>query len=116
MDIPELVASDVLLSNVRGTHVGPLSESVLPMISAFNRETKNSVLEQLKHNWTMMEYRPGMRELTASTLGILGLGGVGKTLAQRAAAFDMRILVVDEYPSQEPSHIAELWGWSAWTT
>ena len=110
MDIPELVQSDVLLTNVRGTHGGPLSESVFGMIFAFNREIKNFVLEQRAHNWTMIKYRPGMRELRGSTMGILGFGGVGKTLAQRAAAFGMNILVVDKYPGEKPDHVTDLWG------
>jgi len=110
MDIPEFVASDCLLTNVRGTHGGPLSESVFAMIFAFNREIRSFIEEQKKHNWTMMTYRPRMRELRGATMGILGFGGVGKTLARRAAAFDMELLVVDKYPGEKPEHVAELWG------
>ena len=46
------------------------------------RHTPNS-------NWARI---PGLRILHGSTLGIIGLGEIGREIAQRAAAFGMRIL------------------------
>jgi D-3-phosphoglycerate dehydrogenase len=38
------------------------------------------------------------RDLTRSTVGIVGLGGVGRRLARLLAAFDVRILATDMFP------------------
>ena len=43
-------------------------------------------------------------------MGVIGLGRVGRALAKRAAAFDMRILAVDAYPGNKPDTVDELWG------
>lgn len=41
------------------------------------------------------------RELSGSTLGIIGLGRIGAEVAQRAAAFEMAVLSYDPYLSEE---------------
>ena len=110
MAIPELVASDVLLTNVRGTHGGPLSESVFGMIFHFTRGIGGSIPKQAAHEWAGRDLRPRLLELRGSTMGIIGFGSVGTEVARRAAAFDMRILALDMYPGVKPDHVAELWG------
>ena len=108
--IPELVASDVILTSARGTHSACLADSVFGMILAFTRSIKDFVLKQQKHEWAMREFRPQMVELTGSTMGIIGLGTVGLATAQRAVAFGMRVIAVDMLPVSKPDTVDELWG------
>jgi phosphoglycerate dehydrogenase-like enzyme len=108
--IPEFKASDVLLTSASGTHAACLAESALGMILAFTRGIRESILAQPKHEWVIRQIRPKLVELTGSTLGIIGLGRVGRALAKRAAAFDMRIVAVDAYPGAKPETVQELWG------
>jgi len=108
--IPELVASDVLLTSARGTHGACLAESVFGMIFAFTRQIKYFVADQKDHKWRGTGSRANMCELTGSTMGIVGLGTVGRAIAKRAAAFDMNIIAVDLLPSNKPDHVSELWG------
>jgi phosphoglycerate dehydrogenase-like enzyme len=110
LDIPELVASDVLLTSARGTHGACLAESALGMILAFTRGIRDCVMHQQKHEWAARQMRPKLVELTNSTLGIIGLGTVGRALAKRAAVFDMRIIAVDLFPADKPDHVSALWG------
>jgi len=44
------------------------------------------------------------------TLGIVGLGMVGRSVAERAAAFNMNIIAVDMFPNNKPEYVSELWG------
>jgi phosphoglycerate dehydrogenase-like enzyme len=47
----------------------------------------------------------GLRPLHGTTIGIIGLGEIGREIAQRAAAFDMRVLYYQRTPvaeSEEP--------------
>ncbi len=50
------------------------------------------------------------RDLTRSTVGIVGFGGVGRRLAQVLSVFGVRILASDLFPENRPEHVAELWG------
>ncbi len=49
------------------------------------------------------------RDLTRSTVGIVGLGGVGRRLARLLSAFETRILAVDMFPVDKPDWVESLW-------
>ena len=109
LDIPGLKESDVLLTSASGTHGPCLAESVLGMILAFTRGIRTSILRQQEKVWCVRETRSKMVELTNSTMGIIGFGRVGRALAKRAQAFDMRIIAVDLHPVDKPEYVSELW-------
>jgi phosphoglycerate dehydrogenase-like enzyme len=108
--IPEFKESDALLTSASGTHAACLAESAMGMILAFTRGIRASILIQPAHEWALRKIRPTCVELTGSTMGIIGLGRVGRALAKRAAAFDMRVIAVDAYPGAKPETVDELWG------
>lgn len=110
LDIPEFVTSSTLLTSARGTHAGCLAESTMGMILAFNRGIRGSILHQRDHHWAGRELRPGMLELRGSTMGIIGLGAVGCTIAERAAPFGMRIIACDLFPPTKPACVESLGG------
>jgi len=97
--IPQLAHGDVLLTGARGTHSACLAESVFGMIFAFTRGIRDSAVEQRNHRWSQKGLRPGLRELTGSTLGLAGFGAMGRSIAVRALAFEMRVVAVDLYPA-----------------
>lgn len=108
--IPELKAGDVVLTSAVGTHGACLAEHALAMILSFTRGIIGAALAQRERRWATGELRPQVVELTGSTLGIIGFGTVGRALARRAQAFDMRIIAVDMYPANRPEHVARLEG------
>ncbi|NLD43681.1 MAG: D-2-hydroxyacid dehydrogenase [Chloroflexi bacterium] len=108
--IPELAAGQVLLTSARGTHGACLAEHTFAMILAFTRRIREYVFAQGRHEWANRELRPAMRELTGATMGIIGLGAVGRAIARRAAAFDMRVVAVDAVPAEAPEGVAWLCG------
>jgi phosphoglycerate dehydrogenase-like enzyme len=108
--IPELVASDVLLTSASGTHGACLAESVFGMIFAFTRHIKDFPAKQKAHEWSLQQYRPTMIELTGSTMGIIGFGRVGRAIGKRAAAFDMNVIAVDMFPGNKPDYASDLSG------
>lgn len=110
IDIPELVAGEVLLTSASGTHAAGVAESAMAMILAFTRGIRAAIQIQPTHTWAMREIRRDMLELTDLTMGIIGLGAIGKALAKRASAFDMHVLAVDMYPDNKPETVHELWG------
>jgi phosphoglycerate dehydrogenase-like enzyme len=80
------------------------------MILAFTRGIKQSVLNQERRVWAQLELRKQLVELTGSTMGIIGLGSIGRAVARRADAFDMRVLAIDMFPNSKPDYVDELWG------
>ena len=69
----------------------PVADSVLGYMLSFARTIPRTDLQMKQGRW---KKEPG-RSLSECTLGIIGVGNVGKAVAHRAAAFGMRILGSD---------------------
>ncbi|HKW26286.1 MAG TPA: D-2-hydroxyacid dehydrogenase [Terriglobales bacterium] len=100
---PELVASDVVVTNSRKVHGPVVAEQALALMFAVARKIPAAVRFQQKHVWGQermwLEGRmPG--ELQDATLGLVGLGSIGREIAKRAAALGMRVLAVREHPER----------------
>jgi phosphoglycerate dehydrogenase-like enzyme len=95
MLFPAMVASDVLLTNARGLHAGPIAEHVMGVLLTFARKLHLARDAQRRGRWeqeSLWAEPPPLRELADSTLGLVGLGAIGTAVARRARAFGMRVL------------------------
>jgi phosphoglycerate dehydrogenase-like enzyme len=63
-------------------------------------------------DWALPRLRPHLTELAGKTLGIVGLGHIGRDVARKAAAFDMTVLYSS--PRRAPQHVEERTG-ARWT-
>ena len=108
--IPELAASDVRLTSARGTHTACVAESTMAMILGITRGVVEAVKYQQKHEWGFFQIRGHLVELTGSTFGLIGLGAIGRAIAKRAHAFEMRVIAVDINTANKPDFVDELWG------
>src|SRR5207248_3798090 len=100
---PELVHSDVVLTNAREVHGPVVAEHVIAQILAMAKMLPEAVRLQQQHRWgqeNMWSGRPRPREVAGATLGLVGLGSIGREVAQRAAALDMRVIAVREHPDK----------------
>jgi phosphoglycerate dehydrogenase-like enzyme len=84
----------VLVTTAVGVNASVIGEYVFGSILMFNRNWSEMVRLQDRHVWPLSAnwYRLGGRELTAQTLGIVGLGSIGRRVAQLGRAFGMRVL------------------------
>jgi phosphoglycerate dehydrogenase-like enzyme len=86
--------SRVIVTSASGIHETQISEYVIGSMLVFNRSWPEMVRLQDQHSW------PGhsdsthlrQRELSNATLGIVGLGHIGRSIAKLARAFGMKIL------------------------
>ena len=46
-------------------------------------------------------------EIKGKTLGVIGLGNIGKAIAKRAHAFEMNVIAVDEQDVEIPDYVTE---------
>lgn len=94
---PEMIESDVILTNSAGVHAPPMAESVIGMILHFARGFDYAVRSQAKREWGKppFEYDPlTAREIHGATLGIVGYGGIGRECAWRATALGMNVVAL----------------------
>jgi len=97
--IPEIVESEILLTNSRGIHKEQISEHVFSFLLAFVRRQFDFQLQQQKKQWDRLE----IDALTDRTLGIVGLGSIGEEIARKAKAFDMKVLATKRIPKETPN-------------
>jgi phosphoglycerate dehydrogenase-like enzyme len=86
--------SDVLVTTAVGIHSLTVGEYVFGSMLMFNRSWPQMVRLQDQHVWPQSPnwYKLEGRELFDQTLGIVGLGHIGRRVAQLAKAFGMRVL------------------------
>jgi D-2-hydroxyacid dehydrogenase (NADP+) len=100
---PELVNSDIILTNAREVHGPVVAEHVIALIFALAKKIPSSVRLQEKHVWgqqILWDELPRVREVAGATLGLIGLGSIGGAVAKSAKALGMRVIAVREHPEK----------------
>jgi phosphoglycerate dehydrogenase-like enzyme len=93
--LPELRDSDITVTNAK-IMMGPeIADHVFALLLTLTRNLKQYDREMDRGTWKRGATRLPMIELRHKTMLIIGLGGIGSQVAQRAAAFGMRVLGVD---------------------
>ena len=90
---PELVESDVLLTNGRGVFSASLGEFVLAAILYFAKDLRRMIRNQTAGMWDPFD----VEEIAGQTVGIVGYGDIGRTVASRVRAMGMRILATKRH-------------------
>jgi phosphoglycerate dehydrogenase-like enzyme len=86
--------SGVMVTTAAGIHATIISEYVFGSMLMFNWNWPQMVRLQDGHVWarSAVWYNLGGRELEGQTLGIVGLGHIGRRIAQLGRAFGMHVL------------------------
>jgi len=92
---PELVESDVLLSNAKGCYAPAIGDHAMGLLFSMTRAMVSQTRNMAQGKWSREE---NMVEMKGMTMGIVGLGGIGSQVARRARAMDMKIIAVDLVP------------------
>ena len=109
LEVPELVESDIPVTNAREPHVAPMADHVFGFIIALAHKLHWMWDDQKSKRWRMYDYGWKQLDLEGSTMGILAFGNIGRAVAKRARGFDMDVYAVDKFP--RPSEYAEeVWG------
>ncbi|MBI2804050.1 MAG: D-2-hydroxyacid dehydrogenase [Planctomycetes bacterium] len=109
---PELTASPVIVTNMRGIFSDVIADHVFGFILCFAKNFHIYLRQQTQGVWHMLGRPPGELPgyggpgevhpsdcaaitLADCTLAVIGLGGIGAETARRGLAFGMRVLGVD---------------------
>jgi D-2-hydroxyacid dehydrogenase (NADP+) len=94
---PALVESPVLLTSSVGVHAAPVAEHAFAMILAFARGLVHAFANQFQRRWARREVVYSIQELQDLTLGVVGLGHIGRTVASLGKAFGMHVAGVSRH-------------------
>jgi len=111
---PELVERDIVVTNAREVHGPVVAEHVIALILALAKKLPQAVRLQAQHVWgqeVLWNDRPRVREIAGATLGLVGVGSIGREVAKRAAALGMRVMAIREHPEKEsPEGVEQVFG------
>ena len=109
MKVPEIVASDVQITNAPGPHTNPMADHAFMFILALAHHLVESLDDQRQRVWDTVKYNHRMLPLDGSRLGILSMGGVGRAVAQRALPFGMHVHAMDPSPTDVPAGVRKVY-------
>ena len=95
---PELVESDVILTNGSGVFSPSLGEFVVAAILYFAKDLRRMVRNQVARVWEQFD----VTMVSGKTLGIIGYGSIGRAIAARARALEMKVLAFKRTLSPSP--------------
>jgi phosphoglycerate dehydrogenase-like enzyme len=121
-----LVAHPCVLTNMRGLFNDNIADQVMGYVLIFARNFQHYFLHQMVRHWepmggeqsrvsfstgpgTMTDIDRAHMHLADCTLGIVGLGSIGREVARRARAFNMRVVAVDPRCDDRPADVEQLW-------
>lgn len=110
---PEMLDADVVVTNSAGIHAEPIADSVLAMALHFARGLDFAVRAQAERRWDRSPFDAAgapIREVEELTVGILGLGGIGRAAARRFAALGARVLATRRSGTEAPEGVELLRG------
>ncbi|MFM7097375.1 MAG: D-2-hydroxyacid dehydrogenase [Gemmataceae bacterium] len=123
---PELVNHPSILTNMRGIFSDVVADHAIGMVLSFSRNLHRYILQQSKGKWAPLGGEngrvdfasgPGVTNsidlnhqvLSENTIGVFGLGGIGREIAKRGAAFGMRCIGLDPFCQEPSKEVPEPW-------
>jgi phosphoglycerate dehydrogenase-like enzyme len=99
--VPPVIESDITVTSASGVLADQVAEHAVGLAIACTRRLPLFLDQQRRKEFV----RRPTRDLTGATVGIVGLGGVGRRLAEVLAPFRVRILATDWFPENKPAHV-----------
>ena len=98
---PQVVNSEIAVTRTRGLHNLPVSEWVMLQTLAVTKRLPELVIAQHEGKWRPVEVPVTIQ---GRTMGIVGFGEIGQTLAERARAFGLRVVGTRRHAQPAPRH------------
>src|SRR5260370_12176537 len=94
---PELIASDVIMTNGSGVFSPSLGDFALGDILYFAKGFRRMIRNQMAGVWEPFDVLP----IAGQTVGIVGYGDIGRAVAVRVRAMGMNVLAVKRHVSAQ---------------
>ena len=96
--------TSIIVTNVAGVHATPLAEFVLFAMLYFAKRMPRVLADQRRHHWEQF----AVTNLRGATLGLVGLGGVGREVARLARAVGMRVVAIRRSPGEGGNQVPDV--------
>jgi D-3-phosphoglycerate dehydrogenase len=96
VDVPAATEHGVVVCTAPGTNQDSVAEHCFMLILALARNLIRQHVPISQGKWARSANQP----IRGKTLGLVGLGRIGKAMTTRALAFGMRVIAYDPYPDQ----------------
>ena len=104
--VPGVIDSEIVVASASGLFAPQVAEQTFALLFGLLRQIKTFVHAEAKREFV----RRPTGDLRGKTVGIVGLGGNGREIADRLAPWQCRIIATDYYPTDRPTCVAELRG------
>ena len=110
--IPEIIQSDILVTNARGAGAPMIGEHAIALMFALARQLPRFWIDKSAHRWDQEGALNVVEYLGDKTCGIIGFGKSGREIGWRAKALGMHVISVDEQPVDGDPVVEKVWGLS----
>ncbi len=103
--VASVIESEIVVTSASGVLADQVAEHTIALLTGWCRSLPVFLRAQQRKEFI----RRPTRDLTRSTVGIVGLGGVGRRVAELLEPFQTRILATDLFPVDKPDRVEALW-------
>ncbi len=103
--VPSVIASNIPITSASAVLADQVAEHTIALLTGWCR----SLPVYFRAQQIKEFIRRPTRDLTRSTVGIVGFGGVGRRLAELLRPFKTRTIATDLFPTDRPDTVDELW-------
>lgn len=102
LPLQELCAKNITLTSANGVHAYPISETIFAFMLSLTRKIHTYIKNQQAKKWDEANIRLEMHQ---KTIGIIGVGAIGREVAKIAKAFGMKVLGIRN--SRKPAEFVD---------
>src|SRR2546429_3047407 len=99
VDLDAATAAGVLVMNTPGGNAVSVAEHTLALMLAMARYIPQAIFSTKAGKWEKKKFMG--TELRGKTLGVVGLGSIGREVVRRARRFEMKIMASDPYVNSQ---------------
>lgn len=103
--VPGVIESDILVTSASGLFAPQVAEQTFALLMGLLRQLPLFFRAEAKREFIRLP----TDDLRGKTVGIVGLGGNGRTISRMLAPWDVKIVATDYFPEDNPAEVTELW-------
>jgi phosphoglycerate dehydrogenase-like enzyme len=108
---PEIKDAGIVVTNASGVFSVPMAEHTIGLILALARNFPDTTRQQDQKIWSqqfLWDRPQHLTEINGTTLLIVGFGSIGKEIARRAVALDMKVIGVTRTGQGDGTHAQQI--------
>lgn len=97
IDVAYATEQELAVLNTPGVNHTTVAEHTFGLLLSLSKKIQENAVDVVAGKWQAGWKKPVGHEILGKTMGIIGLGRIGKEVATRARAFGMKVIAFDPY-------------------